>query len=407
MNGILRNDQYKKNFNFLVKAIKQEDEKKIDKWYYKIISDLSETLEGLTDKAEDVARYILRDDLDNYYLSFLNKKRSNIKIFGVILNKVLGKDRRIKNIGNFVKMLPYPDIEIAIECINILKRFYSLKNKETSTTFNYKDTFLDTESEFFHIYEGLNHRSSLKNEIYKCEKEVSDYRKEEDKSLKENLQSFQLTREEPVYATISIEHIEAKKKHRRERLLKYDLVTPKLPKSMMMQEKTPLTSQEMTQKLQAAFRDTFAVSLQSENLDGNDNQKINTKPRIVGFTLKESFENIVSRPEDYSREQQIVQTNNIGALSSVLKDAFDSKTNNKVKTMVKNFERDQVEACMDIQPVKSQSVMITQSGINIQKNSLMSSITKRCDNKSCKDSFLTHVSVKRMIQHFENYEKER
>lgn len=65
MNGTLKNDKYKESFDSLVRAIERGDVKKIDKQYNKTTSDLSKTFESLTDKAEDIAKYVVRGDLDN------------------------------------------------------------------------------------------------------------------------------------------------------------------------------------------------------------------------------------------------------------------------------------------------------------------------------------------------------
>ena len=91
MNGTLKNDKYKESFDSLVRAIGRGDVKKIDKQYDKTINALFETFESSTDKAEDVAKYVIRGDLDSY-VDLLNKKQSNFKIFRRVLNKISGKD---------------------------------------------------------------------------------------------------------------------------------------------------------------------------------------------------------------------------------------------------------------------------------------------------------------------------
>ncbi|WP_353274472.1 hypothetical protein [Wolbachia endosymbiont (group A) of Ennomos erosarius] len=138
MNGILKNDKYKESLDSLVRAIERGDVKKIDKQYNEITNDLSKTFESLTDKAEDIAKYVIRGDLDSYVM-LLNKKQSNFKIFRRVLNKISGKDAQVKNISDFVKKLPYPTIETAIEHLSISGKILRHEvNCEGRTTFEQK-----------------------------------------------------------------------------------------------------------------------------------------------------------------------------------------------------------------------------------------------------------------------------
>lgn len=395
MNGTLKNDKYKESFDSLVKAIKRGDVKKIDKQYNKTTNDLSKTFESLTDKAEDIAKYVVRVDLDNY-VSLLNKKRSNFKIFRRVLNKISGKDTQIKNISGFVNRLPYPTIETAIEHLNISGKILHHEVKESSLSPITKIMSSDSESELSHIYEDSGYGSSL-DEGHEYE-EVSHYREEKSEILEKSLQSFKLPKEKPIYATIPIEHIEAKRKRKQEQQSKHT-VSPKLPTSIVIPEKTSFTSQEVKQESQAIFEDVFAVSLQPKN-PGHANQKMSAKPRIVGVTLKKSVESISLRAENQDYRQVVPKVE-----VPVVKEVVNCKMDSKVKAIVENFEQNQVKEYVDMQRAKSKGIMVTQSGIDMKRNPLMNLVTEQCNRKPCKNSSLTHVNVKQLAAQFESYGK--
>lgn len=185
MNGTLKNDKYKESFDSLVRAIGRGDVKKIDKQYDKTINALFETFESSTDKAEDVAKYVVRGDLDSY-VGLLNKKQSNFKIFRRVLNKISGKDTQIKNISDFVNRLPYPTIETAIEHLKISGKILHHKEvKESELSPITKIMSSDSES---HTYEDSGYGSSL-DEGHEYE-EVSHYREEKSEFLEKSLQSL-------------------------------------------------------------------------------------------------------------------------------------------------------------------------------------------------------------------------
>ncbi|WP_353274474.1 hypothetical protein [Wolbachia endosymbiont (group A) of Ennomos erosarius] len=144
----------------------------------------------------------------------------------------------------------------------------------------------DSESELSHTYEDSGYGSSL-DEGYEYG-EISHYREEKSEILEKSLQNLKLPKEEPIYATIPIEHIEAKRKRKQGQQSKH-IVLPNLPTSIVIPEKTSFTSQEVKQESNAVFKDVLAVSSQPKNL-GHANQKMSTKPRIVGVILKKSVE---------------------------------------------------------------------------------------------------------------------
>jgi len=72
MNDPFKSENYKKNLDSLIEAIKL---KNIGEQYNKTVRDLSQTLESFTDKAEDVAKFVICSDLNNY-IEPVNKKPS-------------------------------------------------------------------------------------------------------------------------------------------------------------------------------------------------------------------------------------------------------------------------------------------------------------------------------------------
>ncbi len=394
MNGTLKNDKYKESFDSLVKAIKRGDVKKIDKQYNKTTNDLSKTFESLTDKAEDIAKYVVRGDLDNY-VSLLNKKRSNFKIFRRVLNKISGKDTQMKNVSDFVNRLPHPTIETAIEHLNISgKIVYHKEVKEVALSPITKIMSSNSESELSHTYEDSGYGSSL-DEGHEYE-EVSRYREEKSEILEKKMQSFKLPKEEPIYATIPIEHIEAKRKRKQEQQSKYT-VLPKLPTAIVVPEKASLICQEVKQESQAIFKDVFAVSSQPKN-PGHANQKMSTKPRIVGVTLKKSVESISLRAENQNYRQVVPKVE-----VPFVKEIVNRKIDSKIKAIVEKFEQSQVKEYVDMQPAKSKGIMVAQSGVDMKRNPLMNLVTEQCNRKPCKNSSLTHVNVKQLAEQFESY----
>ncbi|WP_353287837.1 hypothetical protein [Wolbachia endosymbiont (group B) of Gerris lacustris] len=70
MNDPFKSEDYKKNLDSLIKAINLGNP---EEQFHKTVTDLARALEGSTDKAEDVAKLVIRDDLNNY-VKKANKK---------------------------------------------------------------------------------------------------------------------------------------------------------------------------------------------------------------------------------------------------------------------------------------------------------------------------------------------
>ncbi|WP_264377119.1 hypothetical protein [Wolbachia endosymbiont (group B) of Ochlodes sylvanus] len=125
MHDPFKSEDYKKNLDSLIKAIKLGNP---EKQYGKTVTDLSHALEGFTDKAEDVAKLVIRDDLSNC-VKKANKKPLILRIF----NRILGRDVSIRNISNFIKdKLPPSTARTVIEYTDVIQKISDLERIERS-----------------------------------------------------------------------------------------------------------------------------------------------------------------------------------------------------------------------------------------------------------------------------------
>ncbi|MGL9718443.1 MAG: hypothetical protein ACR5K9_07285 [Wolbachia sp.] len=130
MDDLFESDSYKKNLDSLKKAIKLGDVKKVSEQYNKTVRDLSKALEDFTDKAEDIAKFVIHDDLDSY-VKLMNKKPSGFGILRRILDRISGRDVQIKNTNNFIKnRSPHLTAATVIEFINVLEKIPGLERME-------------------------------------------------------------------------------------------------------------------------------------------------------------------------------------------------------------------------------------------------------------------------------------
>ncbi|MGL9732233.1 MAG: hypothetical protein ACR5KX_05730 [Wolbachia sp.] len=81
MDDPFKSGNYNKNLSSLIQVIKLKDTKKIDKQYNEMVRDLSQALKDFTNKAEDVARFVIYTDLNNY-VEPVDKKP--LGLFGVL-----------------------------------------------------------------------------------------------------------------------------------------------------------------------------------------------------------------------------------------------------------------------------------------------------------------------------------
>ncbi|MGL9702565.1 hypothetical protein [Wolbachia endosymbiont of Cimex lectularius] len=94
MDDPFKSGNYNKNLSSLIQVIKLKDTKKIDKQYNETVRDFSQALKDFTNKAEDVARFVIYTDLNNY-VEPVDKKP--LGLFGALKRIWLGKDVPVKN----------------------------------------------------------------------------------------------------------------------------------------------------------------------------------------------------------------------------------------------------------------------------------------------------------------------
>ncbi|MFP3035812.1 MAG: hypothetical protein ACEY3A_02125 [Wolbachia sp.] len=127
MDDLFKSDNYNENLNSLIQIIKLKDTKQIDEQYDKTVRDLSQALMSFTSKAEDVAKFVICTDLNNY-VEPVDKKP--LCLLGVLKRIWLGKDAPVKNdnIRNFAQdKLQSFTIKQAAEYTNILRKINRVK----------------------------------------------------------------------------------------------------------------------------------------------------------------------------------------------------------------------------------------------------------------------------------------
>ncbi|WP_265034497.1 MULTISPECIES: hypothetical protein [unclassified Wolbachia] len=453
MNDPFKSENYKKNLDSLIEAIKL---KNIGEQYNKTVRDLSQTLESFTDKAEDVAKFVICSDLNNY-IEPVNKKPSGFfGIFKKTFNKILGKDTSIQDnsIRNFANdKLPSLAEKITFEYLNVLKKISDLeqskKNQEEHRLYgvNLEDrtaskqeenplyelqerkgdsgygSSLDKEHEYEDISnyqekkqkenplyeqrEDLGYGSSLNEEsVYE---EISNYQEKKSKILIENSQSSKSPKEEPIYATVSKEHIEAKRE-RKQKQQSQSLVPPKPPRAPQVPKKMFTTGQEVRQKSKVVVKDKPAVPPKPKNLS----QKVNTEPKVVGKKSVESKPTVPLKSENQDNRKSAQKAAGKAipkVAAATMKGGANREMGSKVKALKEKFEQNQVKGNANVRLAESKTTPAAQADIGVKKKqshsfptgnkrSAMNHLTAAKSHVS-KNSLLTHANVKEMVAQIE------
>ncbi|WP_353276991.1 hypothetical protein [Wolbachia endosymbiont (group A) of Agelastica alni] len=486
MNDPFKSENYKKNLDSLIEAIKL---KNTGEQYNKTVRDLSQTLESFTDKAEDVAKFVICSDLNNY-IEPVNKKPSGFfGIFKETFNKILAKDASIQDndIRNFASdKLPSLAEKITFEYLNVLKKISDLeqskKNQEEHRLYgaNLEDrtaskqeenplyglqagdsgygSSLNEEHEYEdisnyqekkqkenplyeqredlgygsslneeHEYEDISNYQekkqkenplyeqredlgygSLLNEEHEYE-DISNYQEKKSKILTENSQSSKSPKEEPIYATVSKEHIEAK----RERKQKQQPQSPVPPKPSQVPKKMFTTGQGVRQESKVVVKDKPAVPPKPKNLS----QKVNTEPKVVGVILKKSAERVPLKSENQDNRKSAQKAAGKAipkVAAATMKGGANHEMGSKVKALKEKFEQNQVKGNANVRLAESKTTPATQADIGVKKKqshsfptenkrSATKHITAKSDPKShvSKNPPSTQVSVKEMVAQIE------
>ncbi|WP_264705261.1 hypothetical protein [Wolbachia endosymbiont (group A) of Gymnosoma rotundatum] len=496
MNNPFKSENYKKNLDSLIKAVKLGN---AEKQYNKTLRDLSHALEGFTGEAKGIAEFVIYTDLNNYV-------EQPLGLFKTLMNRILGKIFPTKNssISNFVNdELSSFTLETAAKYTRILKKIDLLEqlekdfrknnilkdslNLEQSEKSQGKDrshevslegrkqkegTFelrkeeqpkeklggnrmrqikrpttappaapdsrkvrfkseisSDGESKAkstSSLLKGANsfsmpdakenpsedsgYGSSLNEEsVYK---EISNYQEKKSKILIENSQSSKSPKEEPIYATVPKEHIEAKRE-RKQKQQPQSLVPPKPPQ---VPKKMFTTGQEVRQESKVVIKDKPAVPPKPKNLS-RANQKVSTEPKVVGVILKKSAERVPLKSENQDNRKSAQKAAGKAipkVAAATMKGGANREMGSKVKALKEKFEQNQAKGNANVQLAESKTTPAAQADIGVKKKqshsfltenkrSATKHVTAKSDPKShvSKNSLLTHANVKEMVAQIE------
>lgn len=468
MSDLFKSDNYDKNLNSLIRVIKLKDTKKINEQYDETLKDLSQALNGVTNKAEDVAKFVIYSDLNNYVEPLSTKPLGFIGTLKGILDRVLGKDIPTKDndIKNFVgdelsgftieKAAEYTIIlkginELGYEKLNTLKEFLDSKQSKKKQK-EYKPHQVSSKNKTISkqkedtpkLQEGKQPVGKLvmkrikrpttappppptvpnelkpepqekastteKKKVYfKSKPEIipfsdSGYASLSDEESDEKIPNYQ--EKGSIYAAVSKEHIKTKRVSKQQQQSK-----PPIPLKPSIASRVPnANNQEARQKPK---KDKPKILPKPKNL-GSADQQVSTKPRIVGVTSQKLAESKPIIPLKKATDKVVPEVKAV-----IIKEKVNSKKDGRVKSIVGKFEQNQV--------AKSKATPATQADIGMKKDpapsqetasqshsfpvgnkrSKMNPITAKSDSKLpiSKKPLLTHVSVKKIAARFESHGK--
>ncbi|WP_250296547.1 hypothetical protein [Wolbachia endosymbiont of Oedothorax gibbosus] len=484
MNDILKNENYKKNFDSLIEAIKLGN---AEKQYNKTLKDLSHALEGFTSEAKGIAEFVIYTDLNNYV-------EPPLGILKTLMNKVSEKIFSTKNssISDFVNNeLSSFTLETAAKYITVLKKIDILEQLEKELRKNnlLKEPLDLKQSE---KSQGKDRSHGVSLEGRKQKEGTFELRKEEQPKEKlggnrvrrpttappaapdsrkvpeissdgesktkstssllkgansfsipdakenpsedsgyesplsesseyeeisnyqskiptENSQSSKSSKEEPIYATVSKEHIKAKK----ERKQKQQSKPPILPKPSIappIPEKMFTTGQEVRQKPKVVAKGKPTILPKPKNLG----QKVSTEPKVVAAESNPTVP-LRSENQDNRKSAQKAAGKAIPKVAAVtMKGGANRERGSKVKALKEKFEQNQAKENANMQLAENKTTPAVQADISVKKKqshssptgnkrSAMNHLTAKSDPKPhvSKNPPSTQVSVKEMVAQIE------
>lgn len=417
--------------------------------------DLSQALKGFTNKAEDVAKFVIYSDLNNYVEPLNAKPLGFFETLKGILDRVLGKDIPVKDndMRDFVgDKLSGFTIEKAAEYTNILRiinlfkeRLKEILDSKQNVKDNkgHKSYEVSTENkttskqkeDALKLQEGKQPagKSGMKkikrpttapppppitsNELkpepqkkvattekkkvrFKSKPEIipfddSGYESLSDEESDKKISNYQ--EKGSIYVTVPKEHIEAKRESRKKQPPKPSIAPP-MPNAI---------GQEVRQKPK---KDKPEIPPKPKNLG----QQVSTKPRIVGVTPKKSAKSKPTVPLKKAADKAAPEVKVV-----TMKEKVNSKKDGRVKSMVEKIEQNQA--------AESKATPVAQADIGMKKDpvpspkaasqshlfptgnkrSKMNPITAKSDPKPpvSEKPLLTHVSVKKIAARFESHGK--
>ncbi|MFP3028707.1 MAG: hypothetical protein ACEY3L_21605, partial [Wolbachia sp.] len=196
------------------------------------------------------------------------------------------------------------------------------------------------ENPLYGLQAGDSGYGSSLNEEHEYE-DISNYQEKKSKILIENSQSSKSPKEEPIYATVSKEHIEAKRK-RKQKQQPQSLVLPKPPKPPQVPKKMFTTGQEVRQESKVVVKDKPAVLPKPKNLS----QKVNTEPKVVEVILKKSAERVPLKSENQDNRKSAQKAAGKAipkVAAATMKGGANREMGSKVKALKEKFEQNQVK----------------------------------------------------------------
>ncbi|XCA33106.1 MAG: hypothetical protein ABS808_04940 [Wolbachia endosymbiont of Polyergus mexicanus] len=269
------------------------------------------------------------------------------------------------------------------------------------------------ENPLYEQREDLGYGSSL-NEEHEYE-DISNYQEQKSKILIENSQSSKSPKEEPIYATVSKEHIEAKRK-RKQKQQPQSLVLPKPPRAPQVPKKMFTTGQEIRQESKVVVKDKPAVPPKPKNLSRAD-QKVSTEPKVVEVILKKSAERVPLKSENQDNRKSAQKAAGKAipkVAAATMKGGANREMGSKVKALKEKFEQNQAKGNANVRLAESKTTPAAQADIGMKKKqshsfltenkrSATKHITAKSDPKShvSKNPPSTQVSVKEMVAQIE------
>ncbi|MDG7057161.1 MAG: hypothetical protein LKM43_03360 [Wolbachia endosymbiont of Penenirmus auritus] len=438
MDDLFKSGSYNENLNSLIQIIKLKDTKQIDEQYDKTVSDLSQALRGFTSKAEDVARFVICTDLNNY-VEPVDKKP--LGFFGVLKRIWLGKDAPVKNdnIRNFAQdKLQSFTIKKAAEYTNILGKINRVKEGLDIALKEGRGTILK---------EILDSRRSEKEEHkpheVNLESATTSKQRKEEQPKKESASNRRkkIKRPAPPPPTTAPNELKPEPQKEVATTEKKKVHFRSKPETISFDDSGygSLSDEESDKKISNyQEEESICVIVPKEHVEAkrankqqqqskppkpkSADQQVSTKPEIVGVTLKKSAESKPTVPlksESQGRRQPAQKAADRAAPEVkvvAMKKEVNSKKDGRVKSVIEKIEQNQA--------AESKATPAAQADIGVEKNppkaafqshsfparnerSEMNPITAKSDPKPLvsKKPLLTHVSVKEMAARFESHGK--
>ncbi|WP_419246992.1 hypothetical protein ACJZL1_03645 [Wolbachia endosymbiont of Rhagoletis indifferens] len=429
MKDPFKSDNYRENLGFLKEAIKARDELVTIRHYNKTVRDLSQALKRFTDKAEDVAKFVIRGDSIDYVKS-MNGRPSILKILKGILNRIFGRNIPVKNISSFIDKLPPPTSMTIFEYLEACRKISGLEQVERGNIAIAPEkperSFLKEDRQVDVNYNDSGHGNSLDEKP--GYKEISNYQEKKSKILTENSQSSKSSKEEPIYATVPKKHIEAKRELKQKQqskppILPKPSIAPPLPKKMFAAGQEVRQKPKVVGTVPKSTKDKPELPPKLKNL-GHTDQKSSTKLEMVVSSMEKDKPKLPPKLKNLGHADQKSSTK-LGMVVSSMEKEINYNIDIKVQEIRKKFKQNQAKENPNAQTIESRTTPVAQVNIDVEKKtrpspkvasqsrlfpmgdeiSQMNLLSAKSDPRPhvSKSALLTDVNVKQIVVQFENY----